>query len=61
MVIIWVGIAVGIIIVVALIIKTSKINPKVVLGVSSRCKRCGNETRGLKCVKCDKKFKSFGV
>jgi len=61
MVLVWIGIAIGIIIVIALIIKTSKINPKVVLGVSLRCKQCGSETRGLKCVKCDKKFKSFGV
>ncbi|NJK77772.1 MAG: hypothetical protein HC944_01775 [Nanoarchaeota archaeon] len=61
MVLVWIGIAVGIIIVAALIIKTSKINPKVVLGVSLRCKRCGSETKGLKCVRCDKKFKSFGV
>lgn len=61
MVLVWIGIAIGIIIVIALIIKTSKINSKAVLGVSLRCKRCGSETNGLKCVKCDKKFKSFGI
>jgi len=60
-VLIWIGIAVGIILVIALIIKASKINPKTVLGVSLRCKQCGSETRGLQCVKCGKKFKSFGV
>jgi hypothetical protein len=60
-VLVWIGIAIGIIIVIALIIKTSKINPKVVLGASLHCNQCGSETRGLKCIKCDKKFKSFGV
>ncbi|MEC4848578.1 MAG: hypothetical protein RI100_05255 [Nitrosarchaeum sp.] len=61
MVFVWIGIAIGIILVITLIIKISKINPQVVLGASLRCKQCGSETRGLKCVKCDKKFKSFGV
>lgn len=61
MVVLWIGIAIGILIAVILIIKASKTSPREVVGIDSHCKKCGLETRGLKCPRCEKKSKSFGV
>ena len=61
MAILWIGLAIGILIVIILIIKASKTNPQEVVGIETHCKRCGLETRGLKCPRCEKKSQSFGV
>jgi uncharacterized membrane protein len=59
MVIALVGIVIGILIVIALIIKVSKTHPQEVAGIVMHCKKCGQETRGLKCSKCEPQ--RFGV
>jgi hypothetical protein len=44
-----------------LIVKISRTSPREVAGIDVYCKRCGLETKGLNCPKCEKKSKSFGV
>ncbi len=59
MVLALVGIVIGILIVIALIIKLSKTHPHEVAGIVMHCKKCGQETGGLKCPKCEPQ--RFGV
>jgi len=61
MVLALIGIAIGILLVIILIIKITKTNPRDVAGIDVYCRKCGLETRGLRCPKCEKEFKSFGV
>ena len=56
MVLLWIGIAVGILIVAILIVKATKTNPRAIAGMSMRCKKCGTETGGLACPRCNKTF-----
>jgi rubrerythrin len=51
MVLIWIGIAVGIILTAALIYKTIKSSKNSF--VSLKCKKCGFKTNGLKCPICE--------
>ena len=57
----YIGIAIGVLIVLILIVKISRTSPREVAGIDVYCKRCGLEKRGLNCPKCEKKSKSFGV
>ena len=57
MVLIWIGIAVGILIAVILIYKVSKSSSNEY--VTIRCKQCGIKTNGLKCPICESN-KGFG-
>ncbi len=59
MVLVLIGIVIGILIVIALIIKLSKTHPYEVAGIAMHCKKCGQETRGSKCPKCESQ--RFGV
>ena len=61
MVLVWIGLVVGILIVVILIVKATRTNSHEVMGTSKYCRKCGTETRGLPCPKCEKKSQSFGV
>lgn len=61
MVLLLIGIAVGIIIAAVLIIKATKTNPREIFGINIRCKRCGMETKGQKCPRCEKNTQTFGV
>ena len=61
MVLAYIGIAIGVLLVVILIVKISRTNPREVAGVDTRCKKCGAETGGMRCKKCEKKSQSFGV
>lgn len=61
MVLALIGIALGILLVIILIIKVTKTNPREVAGIDVYCRKCGLETRGLQCPKCEKESKSFGV
>lgn len=61
MVLLWIGLGIGILITAILIIKAVKTNSREVLGVEKFCKKCGTETHGMNCPKCERKFKSFGV
>jgi len=54
MVIVWIGIAVGILIVLILIIKLAKTPPHEAIRLEQYCKKCGFKTNGLKCPKCDR-------
>jgi len=56
-----VGIVIGILIVIVLIFKLSKTHPREVAGMDIHCKKCGLETRGLRCPNCEKKPQRFGV
>ncbi|AFS82024.1 membrane protein [Candidatus Nitrosopumilus sediminis] len=61
MVLAYIGIAIGVLIVAILIVKIAKTNPRDVAGIDVYCRKCGLETRGLNCPKCEKKSNSFGV
>ena len=51
---VWVAAAaVGIIIALVLVFKYTKTGKNDVIGYSSKCKKCGEETNGLKCPKCE--------
>jgi len=52
MVIVWIAIAVGIIIAIALIVKITKAKPYDHFTFEKYCKKCGYETNGLKCPRC---------
>ncbi|MGI0081865.1 MAG: hypothetical protein ACREAG_00980 [Nitrosopumilaceae archaeon] len=57
MVLTWIGIAIGIIIVAALIYKIKKSSKSNFM--SLHCKRCGFKTNGLKCPICESEKKSI--
>ena len=61
MVLLWIGIAVGVIITTILIVKAVKTPSRDVMGVELQCKKCGSKTNGLKCQKCEDKSQTFGV
>jgi len=61
MVLLWIGIAIGVLIVIILIAKAAKTNSREVVGVDMFCRKCGIKTNGLKCPRCEKKSQSFGV
>ena len=56
-----IGIVIGILLVIVLIVKLSKTHPREVAGMDMHCKKCGIETRGLRCPKCERKPQRFGV
>lgn len=60
MVLVWLGIAVGVLITIILIIKLVKTQPHQALKSEDRCERCGTKMVGIKCPKCNK-VKKFGV
>ena len=61
MVLAYIGIAIGVLLVVILIVKISRTNPREVAGVDTHCRKCGIETNGTTCSKCEKKSQAFGV
>jgi len=61
MVLAYIGMAIGVLIVVILIVKIARTGPREVAGIDMYCKKCGLETKGMNCPKCEKKSQSFGV
>jgi len=61
MVLVWIGIAVGVLLVIILIIKAFKTSSRDVVGMDMFCRKCGVKTNGLKCPRCEKSTQSFGV
>ena len=61
MVLLLIAIAVGIIIAAVLIIKATRTNPRDVFGVTTHCKKCGIDTKGQRCPRCEKGTQAFGV
>lgn len=61
MVLLWIGIAVGVLIAVVLIVKAVKTPSRDVVGVQLQCNKCGSKTNGMKCPKCGDKPQTFGV
>ena len=59
MVLIWIGIAIGVLLAIVLIIKVSKTNSHEIAGVDMHCVKCGLKTNGAKCPRC--KSNSFGI
>ena len=57
----YIGIAIGVLIIANLIVKIARTSPREVAGIDEYCKKCGLETRGMNCPKCEKKSKSFGI
>jgi len=56
----WVaGAAIGILIAFILIFKYTKTGKNDVIGFSSKCKKCGGVTNGLKCPKCEPSMKDW--
>ena len=61
MVLLWIGIAVGVLIAVVLIVKAVKTPSRDVVGIELLCNKCGSKTNGMKCPKCGDKPQTFGV
>jgi uncharacterized membrane protein YagU involved in acid resistance len=61
MVLLWIGIAVGVLIAVVLIVKAVRTPPRDVMGVQLQCNKCGSKTNGMKCPKCGDKPQTFGI
>ncbi|MEK0319253.1 MAG: hypothetical protein QQN43_06700 [Nitrosopumilus sp.] len=61
MVLIWIGIAVGILLVIILIVKATKTPSRDVVGIDMHCRKCGIKINGSKCPRCEKTSQSFGV
>ncbi len=61
MVLLWIGIAVGVLIAVVLIVKAVKTPSRDVMGVQLLCNKCGSKTNGMKCPKCGDKPQTFGI
>ncbi|MCH7966885.1 MAG: hypothetical protein QQN61_03295 [Nitrosopumilus sp.] len=61
MVLVWIGIAVGILLIIILIVKAVKTPSRDVVGIDMHCRKCGIKTNGLKCPRCEKRTQSFGV
>ena len=61
MALLWIGIAIGVLIAVILIVKAIKTPSRDVVGIELHCRKCGLATKGLKCPRCEKDTKSFGV
>ena len=55
LVLVWIGIAVGILLAIILIVKVVKTPSHEAVTMSVYCKKCGYKTNGLKCPKCDKR------
>ncbi len=60
MVLVWIGIVVGVLTVIALIVKLMRTPSYAAVSFEQHCKKCGSKTNGLKCPRCDRK-PSFGV
>jgi len=54
LVIVWIGIAVGILIAIILLVKVVKTPPHEAIRMSVYCKKCGFKINGLKCPRCEK-------
>ena len=61
MVLVWIGIAVGVLLVIILVVKAVKTSSRDVVGLDIHCRKCGIKTNGLKCPRCEKRTQSFGV
>jgi rubrerythrin len=61
MVLLWIGIAIGVLIATILIVKAVKTPSRDVVGVQLQCNKCGSKTNGMKCPKCGDKPQTFGV
>ncbi|MCH7969026.1 MAG: hypothetical protein IH841_07280 [Thaumarchaeota archaeon] len=57
MVLVWIGIAVGILIAIILIVKIAKTPSHEAISLGLYCKICGIKTNGLKCLRCEKKVR----
>ncbi len=53
MVLVWIGIAIGVIIAVVLVRKLLTTHPYDAVSVDRHCRTCGRPTHGLKCPHCD--------
>ena len=60
MVLIYIGVAIGVLIIIALIVKILKSSSNTAISLNLHCKKCGFKTNGLNCPKC-KPNDSFGV
>ena len=61
MVLLWIGIAIGVLIAIILIVKAIKTPPMDVVKMDTYCKKCGFKTNGLKCPRCENAKSSFDV
>jgi predicted Zn-ribbon and HTH transcriptional regulator len=53
MVLVWIGIAVGVLVAIILIKKIIKTSPRSAVIFNLYCKKCGYKTNGLKCPRCE--------
>lgn len=54
MVLVWIGIAIGVLLAITLIIKITKTSSYESLAINTHCKKCGYKINGLKCPRCEK-------
>lgn len=53
MVLIWIGIALGILVAIILAKKIIKASPRSAVTFNLYCKKCGYKTNGIKCPRCE--------
>ena len=61
MVLLWIGIAIGVLIVIVLVRKAIKTPATAVVGMDTYCRKCGLKTDGSRCPRCEKSARTFGV
>ena len=61
MVLLLIGVVIGIIVVSVLIIKAFKTPSQEIIGINISCNKCGIETHGSRCPKCENKSQSFDI
>jgi len=54
LVLVWIGIAVGILIAIILLVKVVKTPAYEAITMNAHCNKCGYKTNGLKCPRCEK-------
>jgi predicted Zn-ribbon and HTH transcriptional regulator len=54
LVLVWIGIAVGILIAIVLLVKVVKTPSHEAITMNAYCKKCGYKINGLKCPRCEK-------
>jgi predicted Zn-ribbon and HTH transcriptional regulator len=58
MVLIWIGLAIGVLFIIILIAKLLRTPSHEAVSFNTHCKKCGIKTNGLKCPKCDSGYPS---
>lgn len=59
MVLVWIGIAIGVLVALVLIYKVIKSPPHEAIYINLYCQKCGFKKNGLKCPRCESESSSY--